>query len=66
MNEEVVETMRGVEESFKQHSDEQIAKYTELMKQYMATTDMQLSELGQQLQDVTGRRVWSLSEDASG
>lgn len=41
-NEEVAKTMRATKESFKQHTDGQKAKYTQLLEHYIATMNLPL------------------------
>ena len=43
--EEIAEAMKALEASFKQHSEGQMAKFTSLLEQFMANTEIRLSQL---------------------
>ncbi|EXC01793.1 hypothetical protein L484_021430 [Morus notabilis] len=44
-NEDIAELMKAMEESFKQHSGDQLAKFSSLLEQHMASTDQRLFQL---------------------
>ncbi|EXB55973.1 hypothetical protein L484_018759 [Morus notabilis] len=46
-NEDIADLMKAMEASFKQHSDEQLAKFSLILEQHMAITDQRFSQLAQ-------------------
>lgn len=47
-NEDIAELMKAMEASFKQHSDDQLAKFSSLLEQHIAITDQRFSQVVQQ------------------
>lgn len=46
-NEEIAELMRSMEASFKQHSDDQLAKFSTLLEQHMVTAEQRFAQISQ-------------------
>ena len=46
-NEDIAEALRALEVSFKQHSDNNVARFTASLEQYMTSTDARLIELSE-------------------
>ncbi|EXC16225.1 hypothetical protein L484_024397 [Morus notabilis] len=70
-NEDIAELMRAMEVSFKQHSDEQLAKFSSLLEQHMTITDQRLSQLAQpqpspgSTMEVTAGQTYAKADDST-
>ena len=64
-NEDVVEAMKQMELSFKQHTDAQFAAYTKILEQYMSTTDHRFGQLHQQVHKLSKGKSSSATGSAS-